>query len=80
MKWWSTIGQLRSTSGGFSGASLKINGVQVGELTGLSNHNLVVDQIVAGGLVNAAPSGASGIYYLDDINYVLPLFLRPNQP
>ena len=80
MKWWSTIGQLRSASGGFSGASLKINGVQVGELTGLSNHNLVVDQIVAGGLVNAAPSGASGIYYLDDINYVLPLFLRPNQP
>ena len=80
LKWWSTIGQLRSTSGGFSGASLQINGVQVGELTGMSNHNLVVDRIVAGGLINAAPSGANGTYFLDDINYNLPLFLRPNQP
>ena len=79
LKWWSTIGESRSAAV-FSGATLTIDGAKVSELSGLINQQLSVNRILVGGLVNSTPTGANGIYYMDNFSFWSPELNRPTVP
>jgi hypothetical protein len=79
VRWSATNGQARSTSP-LSGITLLINNNQAEKLTGILISQLRVDSIIFGALINKSDLGASGQFYLDDLYYDGPLYLRPITP
>jgi len=78
VRWNSTVGQYRSTIT-FSGFSLLINGNLKGDVIGILNNQIKIDQINFGAQVTSANLGTSGEFYLDDFSFQGPSFLRLNQ-
>ena len=73
--WNSTIGQFRSGDT-FSGFSLLINGNLKGNLIGILNNQIKIDQLNFGAQVTDSNLGTSGEFYLDDFSLAGPAFLQ----